>query len=116
MTVASVAWIIGHQIFPTMTGGHLRSAGVVRALANQGVKVKIYALTGRRSDLGKAKGISMTEPMPGVEQWVNHSLIHATIQGISRRLGWPQSSTGCCEHSECDSSGKVIRTHLNNRE
>ena len=84
-----LAWVVGHQILPALTGGHLRSASLVRALAASGAAVRVYALTGRREDLRLFAGVTADSPAPGVEQWVDRRLLHGSVQALGRRLSVP---------------------------
>ena len=84
-----IAWVVGHQILPALTGGHLRSASLVRALAASGADIKVYALTGRRQDFRLFAGVNASSPVPGVEQWVDRRLLHGTFQALGRRLSIP---------------------------
>ncbi len=47
-----ILFVSGVRVFPSNTGGHVRTGGIARSLARLGHEVKIYSLAGRNEDYG----------------------------------------------------------------
>jgi glycosyltransferase involved in cell wall biosynthesis len=84
-----VLLLSGLQLYPTMSGGTLRSFALANALRHQGFDVSVHSLTGRKSDY-KARHPSSTETWPGgVEEYVDRSIPSAVAWFASYVLGLP---------------------------
>lgn len=83
--------ISGWKIFPTETGGHLRSASFARALARLGHEVRLYSLAGRKSDYGAGSDFFEQEIEAGLIEEVHCGWTIGLLQTLMRRLGQPRS-------------------------
>lgn len=93
--VTSILLLTGFRIFPTNTGGHLRTASIARALARLGYRVRIYSLAGRQGDyrwrqLGTRAPHHITELEPNLLEETHLGLAFGLLQTASRRLDYPR--------------------------
>jgi len=90
----NIVLLSGFRIFPTSTGGHIRSASIARALARMGHRVLIYSLAGRQGDysLGGVFGRSFRlDPIESnLSEETNLGLGYGVLQTVARRLGFPR--------------------------
>lgn len=82
----SILWVSGLQIFPPLSGGHLRSAGLVTALSRQGFDVSIYSLIGRSPDYRAGKQSDEVTYGPHLREYVDRRPAKASVQFVSYRL------------------------------
>jgi glycosyltransferase involved in cell wall biosynthesis len=87
-----VLLISGFRIFPTATGGHLRSGSIARALARIGYQVRIYSLAGRRADYRKRAGKNyLVEHIePNLVEETHLGLGFGVLQAIGGQLHYPR--------------------------
>lgn len=90
----NIVLISGFRIFPTFTGGHIRTGSIVRALARLGHQVLVYSLAGRQSDyrlsdLRKAS-YRVDQIEPELREETNLGLLFGLSQAIGRRLNLPR--------------------------
>jgi hypothetical protein len=93
--VTSILLLTGFRIFPTNTGGHLRTGSIARALARQGYGVRIYSLAGRQEDyswsqLGARAPHLIAELEPNLIEETHLGLDFGLMQAASRRLDFPR--------------------------
>lgn len=79
----------GLQIFPAESGGQLRSAGLIRQIANAGIEVDVYAMIGRKKDYLARRRSETVDVGPGIREHVNRNWIFAGLQYPSYWLGLP---------------------------
>lgn len=90
--------ISGWKIFPTETGGHLRSGSFAKALARLGHEVRLYSLAGRREDYQRSSPLLALHVGGYFEQEIEAGLIEEVhcgwllglFQALGRRLGQPR--------------------------
>jgi len=93
-TPKNILLISGFRIFPTNTGGHIRTASITRALARMGYRVLIYSLAARNGDYN-VKG-SLRSPFrvehiePNLTEETHLGLGYGLMQTIGRRLKYPR--------------------------
>jgi glycosyltransferase involved in cell wall biosynthesis len=84
----------GFRIFPSFTGGHIRTGGIARALARMGHRVLIYSLGGRQGDYGVAQlrraNYRIDTIEPNLDEETNLGLMFGLMQAIGRRLDYPR--------------------------
>jgi glycosyltransferase involved in cell wall biosynthesis len=90
----NIVLISGFRIFPTFTGGHIRTGSIVRALARLGHQVRVYSLAGRNgdyrlSDLWKGS-FRVDQIEPNLSEETNLGLLFGLFQTIGRRLNVPR--------------------------
>lgn len=81
--------ISGIQIFPPLSGGNLRTASLARAFASQGYEVRVFSLTGRKSEYLSRQKSSTDSPADGVTEHVNRQISFGLIQFLTYRLCLP---------------------------
>jgi glycosyltransferase involved in cell wall biosynthesis len=90
----NIVLISGFRIFPSFTGGHIRTGGIARALARMGHRVLIYSLGGRQDDyrLGRLRQANYRVDAiePNLSEETNLGLIFGLAQAIGRRLDYPR--------------------------
>jgi glycosyl transferase family 1 len=90
----NIVLLSGFRIFPTSTGGHIRSASIARALARMGHRVLIYSLAGRQGDysLGGVFGRSFRLDLieSNLSEETNLGLGYGVLQTVARRLDFPR--------------------------
>lgn len=84
-----VLYISGYQIFPPHTGGHIRAANVIHAMANSGCDVRVYSLSGRAPEYAARIGSRPVQVAPRVEEYVDRRLFLGACQSLSGRLKLP---------------------------
>jgi glycosyltransferase involved in cell wall biosynthesis len=84
-----ILYISGYQIFPPLTGGHIRAANVIQALASSGCEVRVYSLSGRAAGYASKLGSTAETVAPSVEEYVNRRLALGALQSLSGRLAVP---------------------------
>lgn len=78
------------QIFPPRSGGEIRSSNLINSLAEDGYKVKVYCLTGRKNDYVKRSSkVKAHRISPTVEQVVFISPLTGFLQFLCYRLNFP---------------------------
>ena len=82
----SIVWVSGLQIFPPLSGGHLRSAGLVTALSRRGFDVSVYSLIGRSPDYRAGTPSEIVEHGPHLREHIDRRRAKASIQFLSYRL------------------------------
>jgi hypothetical protein len=80
----------GLRIFPTQSGGHIRSGGVAKALSRSGHDVTVYSLAARHEDYGKKVRLLRQDIEPGLIELVHCGLAIGLLQTMNRRLGLPR--------------------------
>jgi glycosyltransferase involved in cell wall biosynthesis len=95
MKATKILLISGFRIFPTSTGGHIRTASITRALARMGYEVKIYSLAGRQGDysLGHVMPNSyrLDQIEPNLVEETHLGLGYGLLQTIGRRRDVPRT-------------------------
>lgn len=72
---ARVLLVSALQVYPTRSGGHLRTFGLASSLARQGAEVFVYSFVGRKGDY-LARQASGTQVWPsGIQEYVNRSAL-----------------------------------------
>jgi glycosyltransferase involved in cell wall biosynthesis len=86
---ARVLFLSGLQIYPTQSGGNLRSFELANALRQHGVEVFVYSLVGRKPDY-LARRRSATQVWPeGTEEFVDRGALGFVAQYGSYALSLP---------------------------
>ena len=86
---AKVLFLSALQIYPTRSGGQLRSFALANALQHHGLDVFVYSLVGRKNDyLARRPSAIQTWP-EGVEEYVDRRLLWFLVQYGSYGLGLP---------------------------
>jgi glycosyltransferase involved in cell wall biosynthesis len=90
----NIVLISGFRIFPTFTGGHIRTGSIVRALARLGHRVLVYSLAGRNGDYRLSdlwNGTYRVDQIePNLSEETNLGLLFGLSQAIGRRLNLPR--------------------------
>lgn len=94
MPAKKIVLISGFRIFPTSTGGHIRTASITCALARMGYQVLIYSLAGRQNDY-RLKDIArrsyrIDQIEPNLVEETNLGLGYGIPQTIGRRFDYPR--------------------------
>ena len=58
-------FLSGLQVYPTLSGGNLRSFALANALQRHGLEVFVYSMVGRKKDYLRRRPSSMTSPKAG---------------------------------------------------
>jgi glycosyltransferase involved in cell wall biosynthesis len=86
--------ISGFRIFPTSTGGHIRTASITRALARMGYEVLIYSLAGRGGDYSAKNIVGANYRVDQIEanlvEETHLGLGYGLPQTLGRRLDRPR--------------------------
>lgn len=89
-----ILMLSGFRIFPSNTGGHVHSSGILRSLARMGHRVTAYSLAGRREDYGPSSIFGPSYRIDPIEtnlvEETNLSLLYGIWQGLGRRLEQPR--------------------------
>jgi glycosyltransferase involved in cell wall biosynthesis len=95
MTATKVLLISGFRIFPTSTGGHIRTASITRALARMGYDVRVYSLAGRQGDYGLQHALPnsyrVDQIEPNLVEETHLGLGYGLLQTIGRRRDKPRT-------------------------
>ena len=95
MTATKVLLISGFRIFPTSTGGHIRTASITRALARMGYDVRVYSLAGRQGDYGLQhvlpNSYRLDQIEPNLAEETHLGLGYGLLQTIGRRRDMPRT-------------------------
>jgi Glycosyl transferases group 1/Glycosyltransferase Family 4 len=90
----NIVLLSGFRIFPTSTGGHIRTASITRALARMGHRVLIYSLAGRQTDYSMGsvfgRGFRLDAIEPNLSEETNLGLGFGVLQVCGRRLDFPR--------------------------
>lgn len=86
--MARIVIVSGLQVFPTQSGGQLRTAMVVRRMELEN-EVFLYSYTGRKSDYLDRVGSGGNQVAPRVQEFVNRSGFFGSVQWVFYRLGLP---------------------------
>lgn len=89
MTSRKVLIVSGLQIYPTFSGGTLRSFALVNALARHGAKVFVYSFVGRKADYLARVPSGMQAWPGGVEEYVDRGLVNFIAGYSSYKLQMP---------------------------
>jgi len=91
----NIVLVSGFRIFPTSTGGHIRTASIARALARMGYRVLIYSLAGRQNDysIGSVfgRGFRIDALETNLSEESNLGLGYGLLQACARRFGFPRA-------------------------
>ncbi len=90
MVAKRILVLCGWKIYPTQTGGHLRTACIAQALARLGHEVTIYSLAGRQGDYGWQPSPLVHAIEPRLSEVTHRGYGIGLLQAIGRRLGWPR--------------------------
>jgi glycosyltransferase involved in cell wall biosynthesis len=95
MTAAKkILLISGFRIFPSSTGGHLRTGNIARGLARMGHEVCVYSLAGRGGDYPMPAVLKtnyrIDQIEPNLVEETNLGLGFGLSQAAGRRLGLPR--------------------------
>jgi glycosyltransferase involved in cell wall biosynthesis len=89
-----IVMLSGFRIFPSNTGGHVHSSGILRSLARMGHRVTVYSLAGRREDYGVSSLWGPSYRIDAIEnnltEETNLSLAYGVWQAMSGRLRQPR--------------------------
>ena len=77
------------QVYPTMSGGQIRTGSFARALAELGHDVSIYSFTGRKKDYLARKKSSATISASGVNEFVDRRPFFGACQWLAYKLEVP---------------------------
>lgn len=77
------------QVYPSLSGGQIRTGAFARALAELGHDVTIYSFTGRKSDYLARKKSSATLLENGVNEFVDRRPFFGACQWMAYKLGLP---------------------------
>lgn len=77
------------QVYPTLSGGQIRTGAFARALAESGNNVSIYAFTGRKKDYVARKKSSATVSPNGVNEYVDRRPFFGACQWLAYKLHLP---------------------------
>jgi glycosyltransferase involved in cell wall biosynthesis len=90
----NIVLISGFRIFPTFTGGHIRTSSIARALARLGHRVLVYSLAGRNSDYRisdlRKSSYRVDQIEPNLQEETNLGLLFGLSQAVGRRLNLPR--------------------------
>jgi glycosyltransferase involved in cell wall biosynthesis len=90
----NIVLISGFRIFPTFTGGHIRTGSIVRALARLGHQVLVYSLAGRNGDYRLSDlwngSYRVDQIEPNLSEETNLGLLFGLLQALGRRLNVPR--------------------------
>jgi len=86
---AKVLFLSALQIFPTRSGGQLRSFALANALQHHGIDVFVYSMVGRKSEYLSAEPSSIQTWPEGTEEYVDRRLLWFLAQYGSYGLGLP---------------------------
>jgi len=81
--------ISGIQVFPPLSGGHMRTTTICKSLEKSGHSVQIYSFTGRRSDYIHKKSSSNTKISHNINEYTNRSKSFGLVQYIFYKIGLP---------------------------
>lgn len=95
MKPTKILLISGFRIFPTSTGGHIRTASITRALARMGYDVKVYSMAGRQGDYSPAhvlpNSYRLDQIEPNLVEETHLGLGYGLLQTIGRRRDVPRT-------------------------
>jgi glycosyltransferase involved in cell wall biosynthesis len=77
------------QVYPSLSGGQLRTGSFARALAELGHDVSIYSFTGRKKDYIARKKSSATKLENGVNEFVDRRLLFGACQWLAYKFEQP---------------------------
>jgi len=88
MTAERVLFLSGLQVYPTISGGTLRSFALAGALRRHGFEVRVHSLTGRRVDYAAGRPSGLQAWPDGTEEHVDRGLssLFAWLSGYLLRL------------------------------
>jgi glycosyltransferase involved in cell wall biosynthesis len=84
-----VLFLSGLQIYPTMSGGTLRSSALANALRHHGFDVRVHSLTGRKADYLSRRPSSVQVWPGGTEEEVDRGAASAAAWLAGYVLGLP---------------------------
>ena len=77
------------QVYPTMSGGQIRTGAFARALAESGHDVSIYAFTGRKKDYVARKKSGVTVSASGVNEFIDRRPFFGVCQWFAYKFQLP---------------------------
>ena len=77
------------QVYPTMSGGQIRTGAFARALAESGHDVSIYAFTGRKKDYVARKKSGVTVSASGVNEFIDRRSFFGVCQWFAYKFQLP---------------------------
>jgi hypothetical protein len=90
----NIVLLSGFRIFPTNTGGHIRTASIARALARMGHQVLIYSSAGRQADYSLRNVFGRSFRVDSIEANLSEEthlgLGYGLLQACARRLDIPR--------------------------
>ena len=86
---AKVLFLSALQIFPTRSGGQIRSFGLASALAHHGLDVFVYSLVGRKNEYLARRPSSIQTWPEGMEEYVDRGPLGFLAQYGTYALEWP---------------------------
>ena len=89
MTKKRILLVSGIQVFPPISGGHLRTVNLAKALSSEGFDVEIFSLTGRREEYLRGAGSARSKISDNVTEFVYRGKLFGLMQFVSYKLGWP---------------------------
>jgi glycosyltransferase involved in cell wall biosynthesis len=84
-----VLFLSGLQIYPPLSGGHLRSFALASALERRGLDVFVYSLVGRKADYLAGRSSSVQVWPQGTREYVDREAFGFVAQFGSYALGLP---------------------------
>ena len=87
--MSNILVVSGLQIFPPISGGHLRTSTLCNALRKAGHDVFVYSFTGRRADYRQGKKSEVHKVHSNLKEYINRSKIPGLLQFFSYRADLP---------------------------
>ena len=84
-----VLFVSGLQIYPTLSGGNLRSFALANALQRHGLEVFVYSMVGRKKDYLRRRPSSIQAWPEGVQEYVDRKVLGFVAQYGSYGVGLP---------------------------
>ncbi|HXC60590.1 MAG TPA: glycosyltransferase family 4 protein [Steroidobacteraceae bacterium] len=89
MTARKILVLSTLQVFPPESGGQLRTAGLLGALAARGYEVTVYSMVGRKADYLARRPSGFTAIGERLREYVDRGRFWAAIQFLAYRLNLP---------------------------
>ena len=100
-TGGRVLLVSGLQVYPTLSGGQLRTFALANALARRGSEVFVYSFVGRKKDYLARKPSGVQVWPSGVKEYVNRSSLGFLAGYGSYGLGLPPIWLSAFLHCAC---------------
>jgi glycosyltransferase involved in cell wall biosynthesis len=84
-----VLFVSGLQIYPTLSGGHLRSFALANALHRRGLEVFVYSMVGRKKEYLRRRRSSIQAWPEGIQEYVDRRALGFVAQWGSYLVGLP---------------------------